>query len=113
MRIAPLPSLQWAGATDVNLVRNIPLTVVMMFAAFALWPQLGVTFSENLDQNFFWLAVWALSVYTASFVCESIRDRKSTRLNSSHVAISYAVFCLKKKNYTNNERYEKTRARRK
>src|SRR5690625_7299473 len=25
------------------------------------------------------------------------RDRKSTRLNSSHVAISYAVFCLKKK----------------
>src|SRR5207253_8469561 len=29
-----------------------------------------------------------------------VRDRKSTRLNSSHVAISYAVFCLKKKNTT-------------
>src|SRR5207253_9707161 len=29
------------------------------------------------------------------------RDRKSTRLNSSHVAISYAVFCLKKKNKKN------------
>src|SRR5690625_6156366 len=28
---------------------------------------------------------------------EIIKDRKSTRLNSSHVAISYAVFCLKKK----------------
>src|SRR5439155_14295199 len=28
-------------------------------------------------------------------------DRKSTRLNSSHVAISYAVFCLKKKTTTN------------
>src|SRR5690625_2128555 len=28
---------------------------------------------------------------------DKIRDRKSTRLNSSHVAISYAVFCLKKK----------------
>src|SRR5437667_825148 len=27
-----------------------------------------------------------------------IRDRKSTRLNSSHITISYAVFCLKKKN---------------
>src|SRR5690625_6870373 len=27
----------------------------------------------------------------------SVEDRKSTRLNSSHVAISYAVFCLKKK----------------
>src|SRR5690625_6694885 len=29
---------------------------------------------------------------------EQAKDRKSTRLNSSHVAISYAVFCLKKKN---------------
>src|SRR5690349_22971104 len=28
-------------------------------------------------------------------------DRKSTRLNSSHVEISYAVFCLKKKNHSN------------
>src|SRR5256885_3255562 len=28
------------------------------------------------------------------------RDRKSTRLNSSHLVISYAVFCLKKKNNT-------------
>src|SRR5690625_6442299 len=30
-------------------------------------------------------------------------DRKSTRLNSSHVAISYAVFCLKKKTQTQQE----------
>src|SRR5690606_40684838 len=30
-------------------------------------------------------------------------DRKSTRLNSSHVKISYAVFCLKKKRYRENE----------
>src|SRR5258707_6761516 len=30
------------------------------------------------------------------------RDRKSTRLNSSHANISYAVFCLKKKNQTYN-----------
>src|SRR5437762_9889903 len=30
------------------------------------------------------------------------RDRKSTRLNSSHRCISYAVFCLKKKNKKNN-----------
>src|SRR5437870_9168163 len=36
----------------------------------------------------------------ATGVCHSClhADRKSTRLNSSHVAISYAVFCLKKKN---------------
>src|SRR5207248_8569974 len=31
---------------------------------------------------------------------ESMTDRKSTRLNSSHRTISYAVFCLKKKNIT-------------
>src|SRR5256885_11336263 len=30
-------------------------------------------------------------------VSESSKDRKSTRLNSSHLVISYAVFCLKKK----------------
>src|SRR5258708_30736676 len=30
--------------------------------------------------------------------CELVGDRKSTRLNSSHQIISYAVFCLKKKN---------------
>src|SRR3712207_8769900 len=30
--------------------------------------------------------------------CSVDRDRKSTRLNSSHANISYAVFCLKKKN---------------
>src|SRR3712207_8350695 len=31
-----------------------------------------------------------------------VRDRKSTRLNSSHANISYAVFCLKKKNENKN-----------
>src|SRR5256885_5725871 len=32
----------------------------------------------------------------------AVRDRKSTRLNSSHLVISYAVFCLKKKKKNNN-----------
>src|SRR5207249_7596424 len=40
---------------------------------------------------------------------EIFEDRKSTRLNSSHVSISYAVFCLKKKN-TNSSR-SSTRSR--
>src|SRR5438876_4532388 len=36
---------------------------------------------------------------TVENICELIsKDRKSTRLNSSHPSISYAVFCLKKKN---------------
>src|SRR3989454_3699563 len=34
------------------------------------------------------------------------RDRKSTRLNSSHLVISYAVFCLKKKKTTKTVRHE-------
>src|SRR5438132_3046000 len=34
---------------------------------------------------------------------EAFRDRKSTRLNSSHTVISYAVFCLKKKKKNNNK----------
>src|SRR5947207_10501323 len=33
----------------------------------------------------------------------AFRDRKSTRLNSSHTVISYAVFCLKKKKHTNQD----------
>src|SRR2546430_3459624 len=33
--------------------------------------------------------------------CSLVRDRKSTRLNSSHSQISYAVFCLKKKKIHN------------
>src|SRR2546426_8071313 len=42
-------------------------------------------------------------------VCPSTTDRKSTRLNSSHLVISYAVFCLKKKKKNNilNERVNK------
>src|SRR5438045_8804153 len=35
-------------------------------------------------------------------VPDAPRDRKSTRLNSSHLGISYAVFCLKKKNWSNH-----------
>src|SRR5436190_17304125 len=36
----------------------------------------------------------------------SCRDRKSTRLNSSHTVISYAVFCLKKKKKKNIKKHE-------
>src|SRR5437867_10127051 len=43
---------------------------------------------------------WSLSPRNAA---ASSLDRKSTRLNSSHRTISYAVFCLKKKTNTNKE----------
>src|SRR5690349_23649342 len=40
----------------------------------------------------------AVGLDRGRFPIPAARDRKSTRLNSSHVEISYAVFCLKKKN---------------
>src|SRR5690625_6382831 len=40
---------------------------------------------------------------------DNFRDRKSTRLNSSHVAISYAVFCLKKKKTTQTQNTTKNK----
>src|SRR5207253_6473607 len=49
--------------------------------------------------------VLALGAALALAAVASTRtDRKSTRLNSSHVAISYAVFCLKKKMFTTEAR---------
>src|SRR2546426_6629550 len=39
-------------------------------------------------------------VWSALAMGRSCSDRKSTRLNSSHLVISYAVFCLKKKKYS-------------
>src|SRR5689334_24717694 len=41
----------------------------------------------------------SLSAAMRDWMADSARDRKSTRLNSSHSSISYAVFCLKKKNH--------------
>src|SRR3989442_6265547 len=48
----------------------------------------------------YWLWL-ALSVLVETL--NQNRDRKSTRLNSSHVRISYAVFCLKKKKKAQND----------
>src|SRR5438874_10026487 len=50
------------------------------------------------------LAARALGRSTEDTLVE--RDRKSTRLNSSHVEISYAVFCLKKKKKMKKKREE-------
>src|SRR5437899_5178656 len=46
------------------------------------------------------IAVLSFSGYEAGTARFQLRDRKSTRLNSSHLGISYAVFCLKKKSTT-------------
>src|SRR5437588_9225137 len=44
-------------------------------------------------------AMCGLGAYAQRCELHAFQDRKSTRLNSSHTVISYAVFCLKKKIY--------------
>lgn len=78
MRISPVPSLRILGSGYVNLFRNTPLTVIMVFAILVLWPVLGVSFSNDFTANFFWMAVLSLSVYHASFFCEAIRSGVNT-----------------------------------
>src|SRR5436190_15140316 len=46
------------------------------------------------------------AAHVAGGVRETCRDRKSTRLNSSHTVISYAVFCLKKKKKKHKKKIE-------
>src|SRR5690242_21209994 len=43
------------------------------------------------------LTAWGFAGVLGPMLIAGIRDRKSTRLNSSHMSLSYAVFCLKKK----------------
>ena len=43
MRLAPVPVLNWLGAAYVNVVRNTPLTLVILFCSFGLAQTLGVT----------------------------------------------------------------------
>src|SRR3712207_7476347 len=50
----------------------------------------------------------SLAEDAAAFVTALLADRKSTRLNSSHANISYAVFCLKKKKNNSQHCYKCT-----
>src|SRR5256885_1025312 len=49
------------------------------------------------------VGLWQLACSSTTLPEGRPRDRKSTRLNSSHLVISYAVFCLKKKKLTKNQ----------
>src|SRR5260221_2880403 len=64
-----------------------PYTTLFRSLLIGLVKQPGINFEGNAD------------VQLGSV---GITDRKSTRLNSSHTVISYAVFCLKKKKKTSN-----------
>src|ERR1039457_364931 len=74
--------------------------------AFAAWaeatalPELMGFAAKDLDSQHFWDQMHALPVKLLGDIEQAmvreVIDRKSTRLNSSHLVISYAVFCLKK-----------------
>jgi len=83
MRLAPVPMLNWLGTTYVNVVRNTPLTLIILFCSFGLAQTLGVTFVDSnsptsIEDSNFRLAVLGLTVYTASFVCETVRSGVNT-----------------------------------
>src|SRR5471030_3479689 len=57
---------------------------------------------------------WSRSTCSAWACCPACTtDRKSTRLNSSHLGISYAVFCLKKKKKKNTQKQQKKKKKKK
>jgi glutamate transport system permease protein len=74
MRVGPVPLMRGFGTAYVNIVRNIPLTVIILFASLGLNQTLMVDMgSDKVDTTNFRLAVLGLIVYTSSFVCEAIR----------------------------------------
>lgn len=78
MRVSPIPVLRGFGTVWVNTFRNTPLTLVIFFCFFGLHVNLGVTFSDDLNRDNFWLGVTGLSAYTAAFVCEAVRSGINT-----------------------------------
>src|SRR3712207_7058385 len=58
--------------------------------------RLSHIFTKYYKEGFHYKGFILLTIFVLSLIL-SVIDRKSTRLNSSHANISYAVFCLKKK----------------
>ena len=77
-RISPVRSLSWFSATFINIVRNIPLTVLVVMAVLVFWGQLQISMHSDFDTNFFILATIALSIYHGPFFAEAIRSGVNT-----------------------------------
>ena len=83
MRLAPVPMLNWIGTTYVNVVRNTPLTLIILFCSFGLAQTLGITLVDSqsatsIEDSNFRLAVLGFTVYTAAFVCDTVRSGINT-----------------------------------
>ncbi|MEZ7005569.1 amino acid ABC transporter permease [Streptomyces sp. SCSIO 75703] len=74
MRVGPVPLMRGFGTAYVNIVRNIPLTVIILFTSLGLNLTLNITMgAQDFETINFRLAVLGLSLYTAAFVCEALR----------------------------------------
>jgi glutamate transport system permease protein len=80
MRVSPVPLMRGFGTAYVNIVRNIPLTVIIVFTSLGLANIFGVTMGapDDFEAKAFRLAVLGLVAYTAAFVCEAIRSGINT-----------------------------------
>ena len=83
MRLSPVPMLNWIGTAYVNIVRNTPLTLIILFCSFGLSQTMGITLADSksltsIEDSNFRLAVLGFTVYTASFVCETVRSGVNT-----------------------------------
>ncbi|MDK1476434.1 amino acid ABC transporter permease [Streptomyces sp. 549] len=80
MRVSPVPLMRAFGTAYVNLVRNTPLTIIILFTSLGLSQTLGIHLgAENdFDTKNFRLAVLGLGAYTAAFVCEALRSGINT-----------------------------------
>jgi len=79
MRVSPVPLMRGFGTAYVNIVRNIPLTVIVVFSSLGLADVFGMTLgASDFDIQGFRLAVMSLIAYTAAFVCEAIRSGINT-----------------------------------
>ncbi|MEU9621128.1 MULTISPECIES: amino acid ABC transporter permease [unclassified Streptomyces] len=79
MKVSPVPLMRGFATAYVNVVRNIPLTVIIVFSSLGLYQTLGVMLGADVvDDINFRLAVLALVAYTAAFVCEALRSGINT-----------------------------------
>ncbi|MER5460644.1 amino acid ABC transporter permease [Streptomyces sp. NPDC002668] len=79
MRVSPVPLMRGFGTAYVNVVRNIPLTIIIVFTSLGLFQTLGVSLgAEDFKDVNFRLAVLGLTLYTAAFVCEALRSGINT-----------------------------------
>lgn len=83
LRLSPVAILNSLGTAYVTLLRNTPLTLIIVFTSLGLWGQLGIEPATRGTENFiptlnFRLAILGLAVYHAAFVCEALRSGVNT-----------------------------------